>query len=228
MKYMKVVTLIDSVSMQHAKHDMRQKLLAAAAAEGYLHYPRGLHELCEENLFTNNALCLATEKYHAQPRIILIAKRPPARAYLCSAGHEIFHILQVLTLPFAATSVVPQDRKSLRHDVGAPSTIDNAFRLLLEPIQQVCFFRALKTINRVTHCAAVWRAASDLARLSRLLLELQQLLVTAMPVLTSLAIKPLPPDIVQHAFHRMCDFVTLDRELVLTNAARGRAVVHGC
>jgi hypothetical protein len=150
-----------------------------------------------------------------------------ARAHLGSAGHEIFHILQILTLPLAATSVVPQNRKSLRHDVGAPCTIDNAFRLLFKAIQQVRFFRALKTINRVTHCAAVWRASSNLARLSRLL-ELQQLLVTTMPVLTSLAIKPLPPDIVQHTFHRMRDFVTLDRELVLTSTARGRAGVHGC
>ena len=82
MKHTRVSTLIDSVSTQHAKHDMRQKQLAAAAAAaaGYLHYPRGLHELCEENLFTNDAPCLATAKYHAQPRIIEIATRPPARA----------------------------------------------------------------------------------------------------------------------------------------------------
>jgi hypothetical protein len=85
MKYMKVVTLSDGVSTQHANHDMRQKQLAAAAAAGYLHYPRGRHELCEENLFTNDAPCLARKKYHAQPRIIRIATRPPARALTLAA-----------------------------------------------------------------------------------------------------------------------------------------------
>ena len=81
------------------------------------------------------------------------------------------------------------------------------------------------------HYVAVWRRAphpTNLADIAWLLLELLQLLIAAMSVFASLAIKPLPSDIVENTLHRMCDFVPLDSELVLTDAARGRAVVHGC
>ena len=97
---------------------MRGKQLAAAAAAQHLDYPRRLHELCKENLLTNDAQCPATGSYHVQPRVMQQHGRQRALLrHLCSTGHQIFHILQILPLSLAATSIVPQHRESLRHNV---------------------------------------------------------------------------------------------------------------
>ncbi len=92
---------------------MRGKPLAAAAAAQHLDYPRRLHELCKENLLINDAQCL-----NAQPRVMQQHGRQRALLrHLRSTGHQIFHILQILPLSLAATSIVPQLRESLRHNV---------------------------------------------------------------------------------------------------------------
>ncbi len=62
-----------------AVHKMRQIQSATAAVAVHLDYPRGLHELCKENLLTNHAQCLATARYQAKPRFMQQRGRQRAR-----------------------------------------------------------------------------------------------------------------------------------------------------